>query len=667
MGHPRISTIYRPDIDGLRALAVLSVILFHINESILPGGFVGVDVFFVISGYLITRNIVSELDAGRFSLIDFYRRRVKRIAPAMLLVVGSTVVLAQLLTIPEDAERTAESAIWSIASLANVYFWLFQDQSYFAQDSAELPLLHLWSLGVEEQFYLVWPVLLLVLSRSIKPKPIMIALCCAALLSYVIGDALFNWSPSFVYYMLPTRAGELLIGAILAYSFARGYQIHFSRRQAESVGFVGLALLGGSFFLLSEEQAFPGMRAIPPTLGAGLLILAGRVEANRVSRFLSVAPLVWVGLVSYSAYLWHWPLLAFLRYGIGEITPIIAGLVFILTFLLSTASYYLVEQPCRLSKWGASRIFTVQFLMPAAAIGGFCLVVMITDGIRTRPDAQAFQDLRPAYAYDYVCQRWLVTEAILREPRCIIGGNGPSAPEPELILWGDSNAAHYIGTIGAFAQSAGFRFRNVQHASCPPLLTDPSPYVAAREREDCLSSLQAVRPALEAAEVLLISAAWTTYQKRDDEFLSVFFGGIEVFVKQGKKVILIGKAPTFSGYDRRCLQKAKIYPFLKCIYPTIPSNQGLPEINERLQEFAEAMENVEYFDITPVICPDSSCSPMAADGRALYYDSEHLSMQGSWQIGKEYLDKFGLPAAFSNVEELHPALSTSAAGTAKQQ
>jgi peptidoglycan/LPS O-acetylase OafA/YrhL len=640
---------YRPDIDGLRALAVLFVIVFHIEQSVLPGGFVGVDIFFVISGYLITYNIVSELDCGTFSIADFYRRRIKRIAPAMIVVVACTVILAQVLTIPEDAENTAESAIWSLMSLANVYFWLVPDQSYFAQDTKELPLLHLWSLGVEEQFYLIWPIALLLLLPLLRTKELLLSLVLLGGMSYLIGQFLFNWSPSFVYYMIPSRAGELLVGAVTAIAYARGYRPSLSKRQAEVLGASGLCLIIVSVFVLSEEQVFPGFSAIPPTFGAAMLIVAGQSSTNRVSTVLAVAPLVWIGLVSYSAYLWHWPLLAFLRYGFGEIGPGSAAAALFSTFLLAAITYRFIEQPARRSKASLIRILSGHFLVPAGIIGSFCLVVMATNGMMTRPGAEEFEDMQPAYAYNYVCQRWLISERDLNDQRCMLGGGLPD--KADAILWGDSNAAHYIGVIGVFAKAAGFNFRNIQHASCPPLLIDPSPYVDARVRADCIASLNLVGRALDANNTLLISASWTGYQRRNPAFMRDFFRGVEELVRQGKQIILIGKAPTFTGYDRRCQQKSVIYPLIDCAYGKVPIQRSIPEVNRELMAFAAKTAGVEYFDVAAVLCPSNHCSPFDKNGEALYYDSEHLSMSGSWRIGEQYVEQFGVPSIFVSLQK----------------
>lgn len=331
---------YRSDIDGLRALAVLSVIVFHIDKTVLPGGFAGVDIFFVISGYLISRNILDDVARGRFSIADFYRRRIKRIAPPMLLVVGSTFVAAQFVLLPEDAERVAESALWSLGSLANAYFWLHQDTSYFAAASNESPLLHLWSLGVEEQFYVVWPLVLMFAYAASRARAVFAVSVVAALASYVLGDLLFTRDPSFVYYMLPTRGGELLVGALVAMGMRPEARIHLPRAPAGVVAALGIALVVGSLGWLSEEGVFPGVRALAPTVGTALLVIAGHLGNNPVSRVFSLRPVVAVGLVSYSAYLWHWPLLAFMRYGGHEPGVLGGAAVVALTLALASVTYF---------------------------------------------------------------------------------------------------------------------------------------------------------------------------------------------------------------------------------------------------------------------------------------------------------------------------------------
>ena len=207
---------YRPDIDGLRAIAVLSVIVFHIWPDALPGGFVGVDIFFVISGYLITLQILRDLASGQFSIGGFYRRRIKRIAPAMMAMLLATIIAAEFLLRPADAEAVSRSGLWSLLSLANVYFWLSEDESYFAASTDEIPLLHLWSLGVEEQFYILWPLVLLFLARHMQMRAGYIVMATLIAASFAFGQYFYPVDPSFVFYMLPSRVAELMLGAVAA-------------------------------------------------------------------------------------------------------------------------------------------------------------------------------------------------------------------------------------------------------------------------------------------------------------------------------------------------------------------------------------------------------------------------------------------------------------------
>jgi peptidoglycan/LPS O-acetylase OafA/YrhL len=647
---------YRPDIDGLRAVAVLSVIVFHIWKESLPGGFVGVDIFFVISGFLITRNILIDLERGKFSILDFYRRRVKRIAPALLVVVLISLVAAQLLLLPEDTKSTAQSAVWSLLSLANVYFWLYQDTSYFSADSGTIPLLHLWSLGVEEQFYIIWPLLLLLAFRPARRKSFFWWAILIAMLSFVLGEVLFAVAPSFVYYMLPTRAGELLIGALAAIIVLRGAE---QRLPATIVGFMapaGLMLLAFSLFLLSEAQVFPGLRALLPTIGTFLLILAGQHGANPISRLLTLRPLVWIGLISYSAYLWHWPLLAFFRYGYSQVTIAQGVVLFVLTLVLAWLSYYFVEQPARRSKESVWRVIVYQYVLPAGSLAVVALAIQYNGGYGFRSIAAGYmqrlsalrESSSPAFAATYVCQKGLIRQEDADATRCVIGDR--RAGPVDALLWGDSNAAHYIGMIGAFAEKSGFSFRNLIHSACPPIDGDPESYVIAARLSDCRRSLDVARPVVDAFDQVIISASWSTYQSRHPSFLAVFFETVKRLAENGKRVVLIGKIPDMRGYDRLCAEKALSYPLLNCsLVVPVSASHDILAVNSKLRDFAERTTNVEYFDATSYLCPNELCSSHDSAGQAQYYDQRHLALSASWRLGAEIIRQSGVPNSFSAI------------------
>ncbi len=647
---------YRPDVDGLRAIAVLSVILFHIDKALLPGGFVGVDVFFVISGFLISRNLLSEIEGERFSLLEFYRRRVKRIAPALLVVVASTLVASQLLLLPEDARNAAKSAFWSLASFANVYFWLFRDTGYFAADSGELPFLQLWSLGVEEQFYFVWPLLLFLCYRPRHRRGFLFAIFGVALLSFVAGELFFDRDPSFVYYMLPTRAGELMLGAMVALATLPGasgsrFESASGRATLGALAWVGLAAIGVSLFWLSENDVFPGLRAIPPTAGTALILLSGHWNQGGLARLLSLRPAVWIGLISYSAYLWHWPLLAFLRYGRSEIGPVAGVLVFGLTIALAWATYRFVEQPARHVRWSFARVFILQYAIPGGLLAVLAVAAVKLDGFGLRyfdqdyraTLAQMQKQVLPPFHFDFVCQRQLVTPELLESPQCVVGA--ANAEAPRAILWGDSNAAHYVGVVAAFAEASGFRFRNVAVGSCPAIDSDPEPFVMATRLADCRASLALIRPVVDEFPVVILSMSWTRYEN-PAEFLVAAKATIERLAGAGKQVILLGKVPEIPEYDRRCREKALRYPLLECPRWTSPVLPDIVAVNAELRAFAGATPNVSYFDVTPDLCTDGTCSAFSADGRALYYDSRHLTMEASLALGREIVAREGVPAAF---------------------
>jgi Acyltransferase family len=225
---------YRPDIDGLRAIALLSVVVYHIDATLIPGGFTGVDMFFVISGFLISQHIIGDIERGTFSMAEFYRRRVKRLALPLLLVLAVTMAVAYWLLLPADFSRAADSALFSLASLANVYFWKFGGSGYFGLDRDTMPLLHLWSLGIEEQFYMGWPLLLALAYRRSRAQLFVIASVIVAAASFAFGELWFATHDSFVYYMLPSRVGELLMGRETAL-----------RRRLDGHGYHGRRAAGG--------------------------------------------------------------------------------------------------------------------------------------------------------------------------------------------------------------------------------------------------------------------------------------------------------------------------------------------------------------------------------------------------------------------------------------
>jgi len=652
---------YRADIDGIRAIAVLAVIIFHINKNILPGGFVGVDLFFVISGYLITLHILRDLNLNRFSIVEFYRRRVKRIAPVMLVVVAIVLVVSLIIQRPEDTREVGMTSVAALLSLSNVYFWLFQDSSYFAQASNEIPLLHLWSLGVEEQFYIFWPLILMGFYRVLRGKHFVSLFFIVAAMSFMLGQYLYPKFPSFAYYMLPTRAGELLVGALAAYVVTKKAEMLVPSILVYWAAIIGVACIVASLFFLSEDVIFPGLYAIPPTIGTTLLILSGHYGNSWIKQLLMLRPLVFIGLISYSAYLWHWPLLSFARYSGLEIDILNGIAIFTLTIILSVISYYLVECPTRKYNGNAIRVVGYQYVIPGFMLLVLSVLIYKTDGYFMHNNAEKYKlmsnQVLPAYRYDYVCQEWEITTNEINNANCIVGDKTSSKlSNPYVLLWGDSHAAHYIGIIGAFAEEAEFTFKNLEHASCPPIFSEPTDFVTPKRVDKCRKSLQRMEQVLDNYEVVIISSAWPSYDSRSEKFLPTFFKTIKTLRENGKLVILLGEIPHIAGYDRTCNEKAISIPYIKCgnNKKTKLSKQVM-SVNSRLREFASTKDGVEYFDVVDYFCNDNLCFGYDRKGEPLYYDSTHLSMPASWKVGKEIVDRLsGVPYPFTLINKNHP-------------
>lgn len=641
---------YRPDIDGLRAIAVLAVVLFHINPTLLPGGFAGVDIFFVISGFLITGNIIKDAGSVQgFSWGEFYRRRALRILPVMFVVLLATLMVGHFTLLPEDLSKLGYSSLASVFSVANVYFTYFLDTSYFADDSNQQPLLHLWSLGVEEQFYLFWPILLIALVTRFSRNWLLMITLLLALASFVLAQALLPSEPMFAYYMLPARAGELLIGALLAIWLSAGHAVMANWLRLLT-GAVGAGLIVASLGWITEDMGFPGVNALPSSLGAALLIWAGSGRTLGVSRILASRPLVLIGLISYSLYLWHWPVLAFYRYIYGVVEPLAGVVLFGAMLLLSVASYRWVEKPCRSLRWDFGRVMRRVVAVNVVALSVLCSAVVLSDGyglygfnMQYREDLKKLSPPPAAFTYPYICQNRLLSELELESKSCIIN----SDREPSVLLWGDSNAAHYVGVIGAFAETSGFAFRNAAHSSCPPLLVGAATTQRPDNIENCLASVDIVRQYLGHYTTVVLGAAWSGYASRSDSFFRDLEVMIDSLVGQGKEVIILAQVPNFKAVNRKCQQKALKLPMLVCA-DSGPEDLAVVQSNAQLFKLVAGRASVHYFDPREQLCPDGRCSAYF-NGRLAYFDTSHLSMDGAWAVGRQIISEQGVPAYFARL------------------
>ncbi|GLK94949.1 acyltransferase [Achromobacter insolitus] len=634
---------YRPDIDGLRAIAVLAVVVFHLNKNWLPGGFVGVDVFFVISGFLITGILSRNIAAGTFSFASFYLARARRILPASFFCIVVTLLIGAIFMLPADVKDLGASAAASVISAGNIYFWKFLDTSYFATSSEMVPLLHLWSLAVEEQFYLFWPLMLLAAFKWLPPFLRVASAVALGSASFYIGQKYLASDPSFSYYMLPARAGELMMGAAAYWLTIRTKKIYPA--YAESLALAGLALIVWSVARLSESAGFPGYASIPPTLGAGMLILAGSTRKTIVGRLLSIAPMVAVGRVSFSLYLWHWPVMAFYRYAYGEPTTkgylICAAVMTIMTLI----SYFGVEKPFRFGRPTSGTRSALKFTGVSIALAGIAVGAAITGGLPFFKPASYGAELaaldgttKAASEYPFNCQIGSFDERVLTDERCVIGRKNATV---KTLLWGDSHAAHYVGFFKAIGEHTGVAIRNISISGCMPLFGTSSEYTVPAIRDTCTKFNEAMELEVTKYDTVILGSAWVGFDRGNSR--KDIADTVAELSKKVPHVVIALSAPLFLQYDRQCERKALMIPGMRCEEKRTQRDGPERDINAYLVELASKFPNVETFDIHNLLCEGPICRA-EVQGQPAYFDAGHISMIGSERLGKEAIVQNRMPA-----------------------
>jgi peptidoglycan/LPS O-acetylase OafA/YrhL len=487
---------YRPDIDGLRAIAVMLVVAFHAFPEAIPGGFIGVDIFFVISGFLITGIVVRELDQQRFSLVAFYGRRIKRIFPALIAVLFVTLVLGWLWMLPAAYAELSADVFASAAFFSNIALLLHS--GYFDIESGKKPLLHLWSLGIEEQFYLFWPLILMLGTRM--RLGILAVASAIGIASFVLNVALIGSDPVATFYLPFTRAWELLVGAALACGWNR---IDQSDAASNLRAAIGLVLIGVATGVLDPHRAFPGWWAILPVAGAVLLLSA---PAAWGCRHLLVSPaMVRIGLISYPLYLWHWPLLVFFAIiKFAPLTLVERGLIVGLSFALAWLTYRFIETPFRFGRASALRMFSLGSAMVMIAVAGGVIVWARGFDFRLPPE------IRDMAAVPTQSNKWRVHECLLDLSRemsfadtCVDRGR-----RPLIMVWGDSTAGALMPGLRKAQETSDFGIAQFTSSSCVPALnTDVAGVPNCRAINDkILSIARDLQP-----DIVLLHSTWDRY------------------------------------------------------------------------------------------------------------------------------------------------------------
>jgi peptidoglycan/LPS O-acetylase OafA/YrhL len=640
---------YRADIDGLRAVAVLAVVFFHAFPSALGGGFIGVDIFFVISGFLISSIIIEDLAVGKFSFASFYVRRIRRIFPSLLVVLTATFIAGKvLLSVPEFAQLAFQS-VAGLAFVSNILLWA--QIGYFDAAAETKPLLHLWSLGVEEQYYAVWPLFLWFMFT--KHIPLVRAMIGVALISFVANLAMSRGNYLDAFYLPQARMWQLVCGALLTTPIA----FVNSGRNASYVGLIGVALIAIGLLTISSGEPYPGWRALLPTVGAAAIIAAGP-ESWINKRLLENRLLVAIGLISYPLYLWHWPILVFARTILGHTPSVEHRLLLIaLAVLLAFVTYRFIEMPIRFGRRGR-RVWS--FALPGVAVA-LALVALgagkyaesksaafetanLTEAqhqqIAALARASAIKDTFQTLYGDRPCFKFRVDQTIemFLANGCL---DRQSAARESVLLIGDSHSASLSLGLRPFIENKGFNFLQVSTGFCEPTSNDPNDSVCIAINEEVRRRVSTLRPKLVVIDASWVFASQPPYFLGNKGYYQHLLAFISSIIAGGaNKVLVIGQIPAWVEALPDYLSKnyvSKGLPIPDRTYDGVhPEALKIDDVMRSLRYPVGAA----YLSMRDVLCDDSGCLTRVGpdlEKDVTLWDYGHLTVSGADYVVKKMI------------------------------
>lgn len=660
------SISYRSDIDGLRAIAVSTVVLNHAGAPGFSGGFVGVDIFFAISGFLITSILLAELRVnGRISFFDFYERRVRRILPALFVVLAATSVACISILPPADLKQYASSLQNTLYFASNIFFW--NKTGYFAAPAATEPLLHTWSLAVEEQFYLLWPLTILFVHRSGRRWLLLVLAAASLALAQYQAQAF----PEAGFYLLPARVCEFAAGAALAV-FGTGYLQ--STRLREALAVAGLIMIVLASATFTASTTFPGLNAMVPVAGAVMVMAGGPV--GPVSWLLSTAAFRFVGQVSYSLYLWHWPVLVLPAIALGRpLSAIEAATAVAASLLLSAITWYAVEQPCRkrpATDWTKFRLSSAMWTSLGVTVAMLIAVAVVirTDGLAFRGSADfarleaAVADIDPLRLGKDCLKRKVDSDIV----PCLYG-NGPR----EVVMWGDSHANHFGPAFLPWATTANVSIQQVASPGCPPV-TGVDLYINGKLDHTCIAKNQKVLQAVSGwkdVRIVILAARWSLYAETvraraeasttthlarkgsgivsvEEARLGLMAGLQDVIARleaQGKQVVLVSQVPEYEFDPGKCLTRALWFAREpSCQQPRADAIRRLATSLAILRQAAAAHPNLRLIETQDAFCDATACKSNKDRSTPWYHDFDHLSADGARHLSDLVAQRLeGLP------------------------
>lgn len=676
---------YRQDIDGLRAIAVLSVLFFHLNNNFLSGGFVGVDIFFVISGFLITKILIKDIENNNFSFSLFYIKRVRRIFPVLFVVLFACLIMATLTLTAEDFKWFAKTLKYASLQISNI---LFQRQvGYFDPEFEGMPLLHTWSLGVEEQFYLIWPVMLLLLFKFKKCKNIpFYGLITISIISLLLSQYLINTDHQRVaFFSLPSRLWELGLGGMLAFNKIKRPE---NNKINEILGVAGLILISFSIFTIKSDS-FPGLMALLPCLGAGLVIFSGDKEKTTVTaKILSNKILVFIGLISYSLYLWHWPIIIFYKEYTGQVNLSAIAAIFIsfASIFISYFSWKFIENPFRKRKQlkeessfyliiGRTKNKIKQCRVNLYNPIIIALILIISFAVISKNIKKTGWEWRMSELGDDSlntinsisesdCIKKRDKDGYLILNKCIIGDNKEA---PEVFLLGDSHAQHYVTSVIDWAKRKNLTVLLHSGGGCPPIFD-----IKIEDRLPCIDTQKRIREDLrnnvDSVKYVFMAARWSLYMndsipkfllndinsEKSTSSLEVAKRIFDLHLQKTlqiigkKKIILLGEVPSSpnNSFIQQFKKKSRLFIYKKFPHYSEDKMHDISTkkdyelkvgyINEVMNKASVTNKNVTFFDPTDYFCDDKFCFYKNKNSKLLYKDDNHLNINGGHYIGKYF-------------------------------
>lgn len=673
--HSRENMLYRKDIDGLRAVSVLLVVFYHSKISFFSGGFIGVDIFFVISGYLITGILSEELNKKKINLRKFYTHRLKRLMPAYLLVTLVTSIFSFFLFLPSELENYSQSLLYSFAFLSNIYF-ANETGGYFIIESDLFPLLHSWSLSVEEQYYLIWPLVMIILYRLFNGRYMGGLAFIGFMFLLFVSESMAQQNPQKAYFLIQSRGFELLSGGMLFFFINYIPKVNRFRNDVLSV-LGGLVIIAGSI-TLNKSDSFPGLYALIPCLGAMLLIYTGNNQTGVMNRILSVKYLVLIGLISYPLYLWHWPILSFMSYLKVEFSSINIFLVISLSIILSFLTWKYIEIPFRSkSNLSFSKTFLFLFLTPLSVTFILFYLVDYTQGLPSRFPPSLLNMTKIIGSNPHEIRGACNNGEILNfaPPNdCVLG---VKKEKIDVLLVGDSHANSFSGMLDQFLLDASYRGYDITRDGTPYLAGADLVRERAKPKKDqsFIKQNAAVSNEISSGNYrfVVMAGRWSTYVLARDEkkvvnyylindthkalnkenSLKVFKGSliksIQNIIDANSIPVIVKEVPTFNRDISKCeFNNRRLYRDDDCTVSLSEVYSSHKPINAIFSQLKKMYPQIIFIDPKDIMCDAEKCFSFIND-IPLYRDPTHLNDIGSKYLGLLYISAMGNPLLIGNL------------------